>query len=456
VAALENGDFDRQHQKDSDCTSSGDRMQSQNSTESCKFPFSFPSPADTKSLLSVTPKSRDTRFDSSSTDEPDDKHKSFTRRKTAVLATDTASLLLLNPKKSRLHSIVVPNSFEHQFLANSQETKPPSRRVVPRQTSLAKIWDTVDSDDDDEGDGDGGDEGGEKDDGEQKKQRQRHEKQGSQLGKMEMKKNEDELEDEAYRRSIALCQEVSLENPSSAQLSSMMNSSTFDSSSTRVQNPMTSVGVGASLNREGRDEDGDGDVDNEEEEDEIRAIRIEEAIWNKLHSQPHRRTRKESFVQYVDRMLSSSTSSSLSRPLQTAATATGGPAAASGGSPHNHFTNPSNKNYPEGNSRDKSLSVFSAESEFDEIASESRLGTGRAMSTSSGISHWLRKSRGGSRQENTTNKMDSADPVDLEMGDIGFPRESLSYLSDCLYSQDDEQKATPVSHFPPLPFHPSS
>jgi hypothetical protein len=40
------------------------------------------------------------------------------------------------------------------------------------------------------------------------------------------------------------------------------------------------------------------------------------------------------------------------------------------------------------------------------------------------------------------------------MGDIGIPRESLSYLSDCLYSQDDEQNkdTAPVKPLPlPLP-----
>ena len=401
VAALENGDFDRQQEKDSDCTS-GDRMQSQNSTESCKFPFSSP-PLETKSFLSTTPKSHETRIDSSSTDEPDDKHKSFTRRKTALLATETASLLLLNPKKSRLHSLVVPNSFEHQFLANSHETKAPSRRVVPRQTSLAKIWDTVDSDEEDE-------------DGEQQRQQQ-----PKNLERMEMKNNEDELEDEAYRRSIALCQEVSLGDNSSAQMNSLKSSTTWDPSSNRVQNPMTTTGVNSrgtnrNLNLE-------GDVDNEEEEDEIRAIRIEEAIWNKHHSQPQKRTRKESFAQYVDRMLSNST------------TATG--------LPHSQTTNKKYQEDKMNHSRDKS--IFSTESEVDEITSESRLQNGRAGSTSSRFSHWLRKSRGSCHQENTTNQMEV--DVDLEMGGINFPRESMSYLSDCLYSHDDQQKSTLVSFF---------
>lgn len=401
VAALENGDFDRQPDKDSDCTSSGDRMQSQNSTESCKFPFSSPS-LETKSFLSATPRSHDARLDSSSTDEPDDKHKSFTRRKTAMLATQTASLLLLNPKKSRLHSIVVPNSFEHQFLANSHETKAPSRRVVPRQTSLAKIWDTVDSDEDDDEDGQG-----------QQQQRKNPEK-------MEMKNNEDEVEDEAYRRSIALCQEVSLGDISSTQMNSSKSSTTWETSSNRVQNPMTTASVtsrhtNSNLNME-------GDVDNEEEEDEIRAIRIEEAIWSKLHFQPHKTARKESFVQYVDRMLSTTSPTALS---------------------HNRTTN---KNYQEdklNNVRDKS--IFSTESELDEITVGSRLDNGRASSTNSRISHWLRKSRGNC-QENSTNKMEVVDP-DVEMGGMNFPRESMSYLSDCLNNHDDQQNSTLVSFF---------
>ena len=65
------------------------------------------------------------------------------------------------------------------------------------------------------------------------------ERQPKSLERMELKNNEDE----AYRRSVALCQEVSLEDNSSAQMNSVKSSMTWGPSSHRVQNPMTTAGV---------------------------------------------------------------------------------------------------------------------------------------------------------------------------------------------------------------------
>lgn len=361
VIALENGEFDRDRQrKDSDSTSSGSRS----SSESSKFPFNSQLP-DQKSPLPSN--SRDTSMDSLSIDE---KHNSFTRRKTAVLATENASFLL-NTNKSRLQSIVVPNSFEHQFLVNSSTQASDgkaNRRVVPRQTSLAKIWDTVDSDEE--------------------------ENEDNSDFKSDMKGSEteiNELDEQAVRRSIALCQEVSLEpiisNPS-------------ESSSIRPQDIFSSE---------------EHDSDNEEQEDEIRAIRIEEAIRNKMRPQPHRRNRTESFVQYVDRMLSTS---------------------------GNIANNPK-----EDIARLKSVSVFSMESDYplanERESHDKRVKNERSSSTGSALSSWFAK-RGSSHENTKTN-----DNHDLEMGDIArnmaFSKDSFSYLSDCICAPDDPRNTLVTS-----------
>jgi hypothetical protein len=412
IVALENGEFDRQR-IDSDCSSIGDRYTGSTSTESCKFPFSLTSSYEAKTSFSPTmipkalgphtPSLSSTAKDGTS---PEDKHQSFTRRKTAVLATDTASFLL-NTKKSRLHSIVAPNSFEHQYLANSssqdeEEEKKSVRRMVPRQTSLAKIWDTVDSDE-------------EETEAEEiviknttttpmhtatttmTSINSKDEKRRKSSLK-EMKPNDDarelEEEDEAFRRSIALCQEVSLRSSSPLPIPSLTAKSQLET-----------------------------EPDNDEEEDEIRALRIEEAIMNKLHpQQQQRRHRKESFVRYVDRMWSPST-------------------------PHNNNHNPPNTFDFDPNTipREKSFSVFSTELDgpsSGSIDNELFDHRTRAVSAGSGITNWL-ASRGKSMEK--TKKKPVDDP-DLEMGAFGreidsHSKEPLSYLSDCLYSQDHERQS---------------
>jgi hypothetical protein len=404
IVALENGEFDRQR-TESDCTSLGDRYTGTTSTESCKFPFSMSSSSEAKTSFSPTiipmafeppaPTSPPFSLGDGNGDEQKAEDK-FTRRKTAVLATDTASFLL-NSKKSRLHSIVAPNSFEHQFLANSSTSaaKEEVRRMVPRQTSLAKIWDTVDSDEETDEPPTKATKTGQKDDNKESTIAPSSSAQHRKQEEENREKFELEEDDEVYRRSIALCQEVSLASTGSFSF----------------QTPAAAPNPAIDLENEG---------DNDEAEDEIRALRIEEAILNQLHPhQQQRRHRKESFARYVDRMwlpTSPHSGSSISNP-------------------HPFEFDPNTL------PRQKSFSVFSTDGPSGSIDTELLDHRNRTISAGGGLSHWLSRAGRSSDKSDSFHKRADADP-DLEMGAFGretaHSKEPVSYLSDCLFSQDDQ------------------
>lgn len=165
------------------------------------------------------------------------------------------------------------------------------------------------------------------------------------------------------------------------------------------------------------------DSDNEDEEDEIRALRIEEAINNKFNTRQDRKNRNKSFAQYVEGVLSHTST----------------------GSSNSNRNNNQQKDY---GAREKSLSVFSSESDYPGLPpppglhrEESANSTGRTTSTSSVLTNWI-KNRGNSH-EKKTKKFD--DP-DLEMGEFNnrseaARKESFSYLSDSMCLRDDNNQS---------------